>query len=49
VPINVRIVDADFAPPIGKFFSGDIKRRRRNEVIKHNRVLLTPAKTGNRF
>jgi hypothetical protein len=49
VPINVSIVDTDFAPPVGKFWSRDIKRGGRDQVIEHNRVLLAPAETGNRL
>ena len=49
MPGDLCVVYANVPPPISKIFARDIERRRRDEVIKDDAVLLAPTKTRNRF
>src|SRR5712692_10314949 len=48
VPFDRDVARADFVPPGGEFRARDVERSRRHQMIEDDRVLLSPAKSGNR-
>jgi hypothetical protein len=47
MPTNLDIGGADFPPPICKLVAGNIESGGRDQMIKNDRMLLSPAKPGN--
>src|SRR5712692_10498036 len=48
MPFDHDVADTDFVPPVSEFRARDIERSRRHQMIENDRVLLSPAKFGNR-
>ena len=48
VPTDFDVAGADVAPPHFEVFPRNIKSGRRDQMIKHDRVLFAPAKGGYR-
>src|SRR5215831_19145509 len=49
VPINVSVGNSDLLPPVSEFMPRNIKGGRRYQVVKDNRLLLSPPELGNCF
>ena len=49
VPADLHVARADIIPPLFKLLARNVERRGRDQMIEDDRVLLAPAKPGDRF
>ena len=48
MPSDHDVAGADFVPPDGEFRARNVERSWRHQMIEDDRVLLSPAKSGDR-